>query len=134
MRNHASPRLETVKELNARTIGIAPPNPAIGAGISGVDLSAPISEEQFAEIRKALLVHHVLIFRDQHLTREDHKRFGRMFGPLYNESPRLDASITEQDREILVVKADQASRAVAGEDWHSGFMYYESPPLGSMLT
>ena len=38
-----------------------------------------------------------------------------------------------RDPEILVVKADQASRFVAGEEWHTDVSCDAEPPMGSML-
>ena len=57
------------KPLNPKTLSIRPLNPVIGAEIEGVDLSKPLADEQFADVRAALNAHHVLIFRDQTLSR-----------------------------------------------------------------
>jgi taurine dioxygenase len=122
-----------------RTIGIATITPVIGAEIEGVDLSKPLSAEQFAEINDALNAHHVLVFRNQKLTREDHKRFGRMFGPLHVHPFHVKSSLPEHakagalDPEIHLVKADQNSQHVAGEVWHTDVTCDEKPPMGSML-
>jgi taurine dioxygenase len=136
-------RLEAeAKGLQLRTLSIAPLNPVIGAEIDGVDLSHPLDEEQFAEVRAALNAHHVLIFRDQHLDREDHKRFGRMFGRLHvhpyhakKVSPEHAAARggIGADPEVLVVRADQNSKFVAGEGWHTDVTCDPEPPMGSML-
>src|ERR1700743_3728936 len=56
--------------------------PIIGAHIGGVDLSRELTPGQLAEIRRAFLENHVLVFRDQHLSVEQHKAFGRLFGEL----------------------------------------------------
>ncbi|MBO0684795.1 MAG: TauD/TfdA family dioxygenase, partial [Candidatus Dormibacteraeota bacterium] len=57
--------------------------PRIGAEISGVDLSRPLSEEQFQAVHDALMEHQVIFFRDQRLTPEQHMAFGRRFGELH---------------------------------------------------
>lgn len=134
-------RLEAeVKTLNPQTLTIDPLTPVIGAEIGGVDLSKPLSEQQIGEIREAFNVYHVLVFRDQILTPEDHKRFGRLFGPLHvhpyhamKAAPDHARSGPVPDPEILVVKADQNSRYVAGEEWHSDVTCDPEPPMGSML-
>src|SRR5580693_3545206 len=145
MATRVSRKLEVVaSELRPQTIGISPLNPVIGAEIEGVDLSQPLSDAQFGEIEAAFNAHHVLIFRDQTLSREDHKRFGRRFGPLHVHPYHLKDSLPEhalgqadtgpaRDPEILVVKADQASRFVAGEEWHTDVSCDDEPPMGSML-
>jgi taurine dioxygenase len=120
------------KPAGGRTIAITPLNPVIGAEIGGVDLSCPIAPTQLAELRAALNAHHVLVFRDQHLTPEEHKRFGRLFGPLQSH-PYHNSAGPGADHEILVVKADQNSKFVAGEEWHTDLTFDAEPPMGSML-
>ena len=128
------------KSLDLKTIALDPLTPAIGAEVSGVDLSKPPSDAQFAEIRAAFNAYHVLVFRDQVLTPEDHKRFGRMFGKLHvhpyhakNAAPDHAKTAPVPDPEILVVKADRNSRYVAGEEWHTDVSCDAEPPMGSML-
>jgi alpha-ketoglutarate-dependent taurine dioxygenase len=141
MATRAGRRLEALDTPFApSTFELAPLNPVIGAEVIGVDLSKPLADEQFGEIEAAFNAHHVLIFRDQQLTREDHKRFGRLFGPLHvhpyhvkNAAPEHARAGPAPDPEILVVKADQASRFVAGEEWHTDVSCDAEPPMGSML-
>ena len=64
------------------SIVVTPTGPLLGAEISGVDLTAPLSPEDVAAIREALHWHKVLFFRDQDISYEDHVRFGRYFGEL----------------------------------------------------
>lgn len=125
------------------TITVSPLTPVIGAEISGVDLSKPLSPTQFAEIKAAFDQWHVIFFRDQVLSREDHKRFARMFGRLHvhpyhakNSAPAhaaTTAAARPSDPEVLVVKADAQSKYVAGEEWHTDVTCDEEPPMGSML-
>ncbi len=51
-----------------------------GASIHGVDLSRPLSDEEIAAIRDALLRWKVVFFRDQDLDHDQHLRFARYFG------------------------------------------------------
>jgi taurine dioxygenase len=104
--------------------------PIIGAEVSGVDLAQPLSDEQFAEIRRAFLENHVLVFRDQHLSVEQHKAFGRLFGEL-RALPLED--IDGDDPELVVVRANAQSRFVAGETWHTDGTADLEPSMGSML-
>ncbi len=143
MATRISRRLEAdEKALDFKSIGVMPLTPVIGAEIEGVDLSRELSPEQLAEIRRASLDHHVLVFRDQSLSAEDHKRFARHFGRLHVH-PYHATGVTPDharakgeaipDPEILVVKADQNSRYVAGEEWHTDVTCDAEPPMGSML-
>ena len=112
------------------SIGVRPLTPVIGAEIDGVDLAGALTNAQFAEIRRALLDHHVLVFRDQHLTAQAHKAFARRFGKLHVHP--LQAAKGGDD-ERLEVQADQDSKAVAGEGWHTDVTCDAEPPMGSML-
>src|SRR5262245_27021851 len=68
--------------MSQQTISVAPIAGALGAELGGVDLSEKLSDSVIAEIRAALLRHHVIFFRDQHLTPAQHLAFGRRFGEL----------------------------------------------------
>jgi taurine dioxygenase len=126
--------LEAIKAWNQRQrpqyrlIEVTPINPSIGAEIGGVDLSREISSELFAEINSALVEYHVIVFRNQQLSNEHHKAFGRLFGELHCHPGR-----THSDPEILVVAADETSKNVAGEGWHTDVTFEERPPMGSIL-
>jgi taurine dioxygenase len=103
--------------------------PAIGAEIFGVELGA-LSNQQLDEIHDALLRHIVIFFRDQKLTPDEHKAFGRRFGNLHIHPA---APSLEGHPEILVIKADENSKRVAGEVWHSDVSCDAEPPMGSIL-
>src|SRR5579863_5084448 len=113
------------------TIHVSPLTPVIGAEIMGVDLSGKLSNRQFSEVHRALLEHHVLVFRDQKLTDGDHKSFSRRFGKLHVHP--LNAVNGTSDPEVLVVKANNNSKYVAGEGWHTDVTCDKEPPLGSLL-
>jgi taurine dioxygenase len=122
--------LVTSKREPFESIHVRPLTPVIGAEIEGVDLAGELTNRQFSEIHRALLEHHVIVFRDQHLSAEDHKRFGRRFGRLHVHPLQ---AMREGDHERLVVKADKSSKYVAGEDWHTDVTCDAEPPMGSLL-
>ncbi len=112
------------------TIGVDSLTPHIGAEISGVDLSQPLSNEQFSEVYQAWLDWKVVVFRDQHINRDQHKAFGRRFGSLHVHPMQHSYS---GDPEILTVKTTKDSAYTAGNGWHTDVTCDEIPPLGSML-
>jgi len=116
--------------MNYQTLGLKTLTPHIGAEISGVDLSAPLANEQFTEVYQAWLDWKVLVFRDQHLTRDQHKAFGRKFGRLHVHPMQHSYG---GDPEILTVKTTAESKYTAGDGWHTDVTCDEVPPLGSML-
>ena len=106
-------------------------SPPLGAEIDGVDLSRPLSARQLEALRAALLENLVLFFRDQNLTPEQHKDLGRHFGRLHLHPAPL--GIPEGHPEIIIVKADENSKHIAGEQWHSDVFCDAEPPMGSIL-
>jgi taurine dioxygenase len=106
--------------------------PHIGAKIRGLDLSKPLSEPQEKDLRRALSDWLLLVFRDQHLTREQHKELGRRFGRLHVH-PMHKGGHRGTDPEILPVKTTAKSPYTAGDGWHTDVTCDEIPPLGSML-
>jgi taurine dioxygenase len=105
--------------------------PLVGAEVRGVDLSRPLDERTFKEIHAALVDNGVIFFRDQHLTPEQQKAFGRLFGELHVHPAA--PSLLEGHPEILVIHADETSKHVAGENWHSDVSCDPEPPMGSIL-
>ena len=118
----------------AVSIGIRPLTPHIGAEIEGVDLSQPLSQSQKDDTMRAWLEWQVLVFRNQELTREQHKDFGRSFGPLHVHPLHQSSEYKSgHDPEILVVKTTQKSKYTAGDGWHTDVSCDEKPPMASML-
>jgi len=114
-----------------QTIEVRKLTPHIGAEISGVDLSRPLGNQQFQEVHDALMENLVVFFRGQRLTHEQHKAFGRLFGELMVHPASPNAP--EGHPEILTIHADENSKHVAGEEWHSDVSCNPEPPMGSIL-
>jgi taurine dioxygenase len=117
--------------MSDQTIRVEPLTPNIGAEVHGVDLAQPLDERVFKDIHAALIQHQVIFFRDQRLTVEQHKAFGRLFGELHVH-PTAPARV-DGHPEILVIHADENSKRVAGEEWHSDVSCDPEPPMGSIL-
>ena len=117
--------------MTYETIDVRKTTPTIGAEIFGVDLSRPLTNRQFDEIHQALLDNLVIFFRDQKLTVKQHMAFGARFGKLHIH-PNAPKGVADHP-EILVIKADEKSKRVAGEAWHSDVSCDEEPPMGSIL-
>ena len=69
--------------MGYQTIEVRKLTPAIGAEIFGVDLAKPLGNQAFQEIHDALMANLVIFFRDQELSHQQHKAFGRRFGELH---------------------------------------------------
>ncbi len=103
---------------------------ALGAEIGGVDLSQPLADETIAAIRKALVEHQVIFFRDQTLTPEQQLAFGRRFGPL-NIHPYVKGMA--EHPEVMEIIKEPSDRINFGGGWHSDMSFLESPSIGSIL-
>jgi taurine dioxygenase len=103
---------------------------ALGAEVEGVHLGN-VGDSTFTELRDAFLEHQVLFFRDQEITREQHKNFGRRFGTLQIH-PFLQPLKNEGHPEFVVLASD-AQHPYVAEGWHSDVTFAENPPLGSVL-
>ncbi|MFK7913400.1 MAG: TauD/TfdA dioxygenase family protein, partial [Pseudomonadales bacterium] len=115
-------------------IEVRPLTPHLGAEIFGIDL-ARVSAASMAEIHTAFARHSVLVFRDQDLTRDQHKAFGLQFGALHvHPSHRLRADANPDiDPEIFHIKTTPDTRHANGEAWHTDLSCEPRPPLGSLL-
>ncbi|WP_372623761.1 TauD/TfdA dioxygenase family protein [Falsiroseomonas sp.] len=112
-------------------IEIAPIAGALGAEIQGVDVSRPMDEALFAEIRQAFHDRSVIFFRDQAITPEQHVAFARRFGPI--NVNRFFTAVPGHP-EIAEVRKEPEQKKNIGETWHTDHSYDEVPALGSMLV
>jgi taurine dioxygenase len=105
---------------------------ACGAVISGVDLAAGLPDAAVAEVRRALLDHQVVFFRDQRLDPEQLVAFSHRFGP---PSPvPFVQPIPEHPEVIAVVReASETHGYTFGGLWHSDFSFLPAPPFASIL-
>ena len=116
--------------MTYRTIQVHPISGALGAEISGVDLSRELDDGVIGEIRRALTENCVIFFRDQHLTPDQHLAFGRRFGELQVHE---FVAPTEDHEEILEVRKEEHETRNFGGGWHTDVSYLERPSLGSVL-
>jgi len=102
---------------------------ALGAELHGVDLCTDLSAEVYAEIRRLLLEHQVIFFRDQDISPAQHKALAESFGPLQTH-PAYDAIEGYPEITILESTAENPSKI---EAWHTDMTFRAHPPLGAVL-
>ena len=111
---------------------------ALGAEVSGVDISKPMSETEFGPIYEAFLEHGILLFRGQEITREQHIEFSRRFGEL-DRHDALPRDRHPDHPEILLVTNEPkpdgspSDSRYTGRQWHSDMSFTPVPSLGSLL-
>jgi taurine dioxygenase len=123
--------------LNTRQqFAIRPFDAPLGAEVLGLDLALPIDDADFARLHRAHLVHHVLVFREQHITPAQQVAFSRRFGPLQIHVLR-QFQLTAQPEVLVVSNIREHGQPIglgdAGHFWHSDLSYKDKPSLGSML-
>ena len=112
------------------TIEVRPIAPALGAEISGVDLSKSLEPAVVEELHRAWLEFEVIFFHDQELTPSQQLRFAKQFGePL--EYPFV-RGLEEHPEIVPVVKLEHETVNFGGI-WHSDTTYLECPPKASLL-
>jgi taurine dioxygenase len=103
---------------------------SLGAEIHGVSLKEGLSEKNAEAIRRALLEHLVIFFRDQELTPAQFMAFARHMGKPV-EYPFVKG--IDGFPEVIEVKKLEHERVNFGGIWHSDTAYLAQPPMGSML-
>lgn len=127
-------------------INVIPVEATLGAEVLGVQLRS-LDGEKFAQVEEAFHQHGVLIFHEQHLSREEQMAFGERFGdleisdgrtskrtavgePLVVEISNIDAygnHITHRDHPL--------TRYMAGnEGWHTDSSYKPVAAKASILS
>jgi taurine dioxygenase len=118
------------------SLAVRPLSSALGAEIVGVDLSAPLDDGTFAQIRDAWHEHLVILLRGQELSEEDEVRFGERFGPPAvihtkefvrgHPAVMLISNIREDGKPIGALPDGEMQ-------FHSDQCHQERPAMASML-
>jgi taurine dioxygenase len=111
-------------------IEVRPIAGSIGAEIHNVDVSQDLDDATIGDIRKALLDHCVIFFRDQKLDTERHKVFTRRFGKIFIH-PNYKGM--QADPEIVQITREPGDKRIVGEDWHADTTMMPEPPMGAIL-
>ncbi len=112
-------------------ITVTPVTPNVGALIGDVDLSTPLDDQVIAEIHDALMEQHVVFFRDQTITPQQHADFARRFGPL-RKAQRAAFEVLDEVAEMQVLINDRA-RPPNVNHYHTDGIYRANPEFGSIL-
>ena len=115
-----------------RHISVEPWCGAGGAVVSGVDLATDLDDAVIAEIRRAILDHHVVFFRGQSITPEQQVAFSHRFGP-FSPVPFVEPIAGHPEVIAVIREAEERQRFTFGSLWHSDFSFLPEPPFGSLL-
>jgi taurine dioxygenase len=118
--------------MSYRRIEVRPVTGALGAEIGGVALEGPLDDEALGEIRRALVDHQVIFFRDQRLGPEQQVALTARFGPIAR-MPFIEPMPDHPDVIAVLKEAEERNISTFGGTWHSDFSFLPEPPMGSLL-
>jgi taurine dioxygenase len=118
------------------SLDITPLPQALGASVTGLDLSDGVRDDDFARLHAAWLENLVLFFPGLHLTLDQHielgSRFGRLAATTRGDDDYRNQTTLGPAGEVLVLDAaEPAGRANA---WHTDVTFTARPPKGSLLS
>lgn len=122
----------------AAHIQVQPLSAHTGAQINGIDLTQPLSGDEIAVLRQALLRWKVIFFRDQHLSHEQHVAFARQFGELTIGHP-VFGHVEGHPELYSIAKHRKANRHEGQSEqrpwtgWHADVTAAHNPPFASIL-
>lgn len=104
--------------------------PHIGAEVSDITLSRPLSDAQFEQLYHALIRHQVLFFRHQPVTPQQQRALAAQFGdlhihPVYPHAPGVE--------EIIVLDTHD-NNPPDNDNWHTDVTFIATPPAGAILA
>jgi len=111
------------------TLKLSPLSPTIGAVVEGFNLADEMTEQQHADLRRAMLDWKALFFRDQDITTEDHLTFARKFGEL--EIHPFSSHKPDYPEVLTLTKGE--GKVGTENIWHSDVTWRQQPSLGSVL-
>ena len=114
-----------------RHIDVRPLSSAMGAEVCGAQ-AANIGDAQFAELAHALFRHKMIYLRSQKLNHGEHENFSLRFGP-FSEDAYTQGVPGHRNVHPLIKEADDSSRMVFGEGWHTDSPFLPEPPAITTL-
>jgi len=116
-----------------RRIRVEPTTGYLGAEVFGVDLSKPLDDETFAEVKRAWLENLVIAFRDQAITPPIIESFGARFGKLTITA--YANSVPGYQFAHSLVRAADVPRGERnfGDSWHMDQTVRPIPNAGFLL-
>ena len=116
-------------KIATSAIGLRRLGGRIGAELQGVALGRALSSHDIADIRRALLGHRVIFFRDQEqFDDEEQEAFSRLLGDLV---PHPTEKVREGSMGIL--ELDAAAGNGKADQWHTDVTFVDAPPRYSIL-
>lgn len=110
----------------------------MGAAVTGLDLSKPLDDSARDAIMNALVEHHILVFPNQNLTKDEQYAYTERFGEVEGHVVRgLDGVKSPQVHMVSNLDLDgkpTKTPATSGNFfWHTDKSYHDIPSLATLL-
>jgi taurine dioxygenase len=101
--------------------------------VRSVDLSVPLDDGLFEEIKALWMEHRVVVFKDQALDDDTLVAFAERFGPLFVHAQ--SSLLSSKRKEVMELSnlPDAERRTVHELDWHTDQSYTPKPVFATML-
>lgn len=112
-------------------ISVEPLEANLGAEISGLDLTAPLTAHSGEQLRSLLWQYQVLVLRDTHVDDAQQAVIARLFG-----EPQADSIAKRRgvkDEQIVPFDTGPYAKGYYGTLWHADATYLDRPYLVSVL-
>ena len=121
--------------------------PDFAASVTGVDLRQTLSDDSLSQIKQAMALYGVLIFRDQPLNDDQHAAFTRRFGPIdkglllgsqkrkrrLSNADVIDLANVDPEGNVLPAENSRNVSLIANQFWHSDSSFKDPPAKYSIL-
>ena len=127
--NHLTAERDRLRGLRWRNFEARQLSATVGAELSGIDLTGPLSDDAIAELREALHAYKVVFFRDQPFTPAVQVTFARRFGELETH-PVIPGNADEPE-----LARFEKGAAVGGHEnqWHHDVTWRALPSMWTIL-
>src|SRR4051812_45183001 len=116
---------------------LQPTGSALGAVVGSLDASKPLSASQVLGLKRGLLDHHILIFKQQDVSEDQFREFARYFGSVFAppaDVPVLASKAGGATPDIVLVANVEGGYTGNGElTAHSDHHWTPTPSAGSLL-
>ncbi len=114
----------------SRTLAVEPAAGALGAYVTGLDLTRPLAAEEVAELRRLIADHLVVFLPDQPMTLDDLERLTDQLGG--RDVTPFVRPVEGRPYVIRVIKEPEDELNFANA-WHTDLSYLPEPPTYTLL-
>ena len=121
-----------LRRTDYATLRAEPIAGSLGAELRGLDLSGSLSNVELADLRQAIVDHHVVFLRDQPFAISSHEELTQRLGGT-GDTPFVESIEGHPGLVRVVREASEAGISNFGGGWHSDWSFQPAPPSLTLL-